>query len=35
VLAGLRRALPETALLAALHRGGEHPLFAQRLRLTW
>ena len=34
VLAGLRRALPETALLAALHRGGEHPVFGQRLRLA-
>lgn len=34
VLAGLRRALPETALLAALHRGGEHPVFGQRLHLA-
>lgn len=33
VLANLRAALPETAILAALHRGADHAIFTQRIAL--
>lgn len=33
VLAGIRRALPEAAILAALHRGGDHPIFGKTVGL--
>jgi ATP-binding cassette subfamily C protein CydC len=35
VLSGLRRALPQAAILAALHRGAGHPLFGQRSAIAW
>lgn len=34
VLAGLRQFLPQTAILAALHRGAEDPLFATQYKLS-
>ena len=34
VLAGIRVALPETAILATLHRSAEHPLFDRQVSLT-
>jgi ATP-binding cassette subfamily C protein CydC len=34
VLRGLREALPEAAILAAMHRGAEHPLFDRRIAMT-
>ena len=34
VLIGIRRALPEAAIVAALHRGFGHPVFEQRCTLT-
>ncbi len=33
VLEGARRALPEAAILAALHRGADHPVFTRRAHL--
>ncbi|ODR99413.1 hypothetical protein AUC68_05445 [Methyloceanibacter methanicus] len=33
VLFGIRRALPDTAIVAALHRGSGHPVFGQRYAL--
>lgn len=35
VLTGLRKALPETAIVAALHRGSDHPIFTQSYHLSW
>lgn len=34
VLTGIRAALPETAILAALHRGTDHPVFSRRISLA-
>lgn len=34
VLTGIRTALPETAILAALHRGSDHPLFDAKIALS-
>lgn len=34
VLIGIRRALPDSAIVAALHRGSGHPVFGQRLGLA-
>ncbi|MBR9841369.1 MAG: ATP-binding cassette domain-containing protein [Rhodobacteraceae bacterium] len=33
VLTGIRRILPEAAILAALHRGGDHPVFGRTVSL--
>jgi len=33
VLTGIRRTLPEAAILAALHRGGDHPVFGKTVSL--
>ncbi|MEB8385796.1 ATP-binding cassette domain-containing protein [Rhodobacteraceae bacterium KMM 6894] len=33
VLSGIRTALPDTAILAALHRGADHPIFDRSLRI--
>ncbi len=34
VLSGVRRALPETLIIAAMHRGADHPIFDTRLHLA-
>nr|WP_280138207.1 ATP-binding cassette domain-containing protein [Methyloceanibacter stevinii] len=34
VLIGIRRALPDAAIVAALHRGAGHPVFGHRCALT-
>lgn len=35
VLAGIRAALPKAAILAALHRGADHPVFNGQISLAW
>lgn len=33
VLSGIRRAMPQAAIIAALHRGGDHPVFTDHIAL--
>ncbi|MTI17112.1 ATP-binding cassette domain-containing protein [Rhodobacteraceae bacterium RKSG542] len=35
VLYGIRQFLPDATIIAAMHRGSDHPLFEQRVQMLW